>query len=260
MDPEKPRLIDVLENRAKDPRVAEVRGRYLDAMKLPRAAAVLDVGCGSGVVARSLAGRQDFNGSIIAIDKDEGLLEAARKLAAEEGVSDLIDFRIGDGHSLELPDASFDGVTAQTAISHMHDPKAVLVEMARVLKDGGALAIFDGDYESRAFSCEDHELARAAEAAWRAMQGHSPRLIRDLPRLLAATEFEIDEVIPFVEFQIGDAGTWPETAERFAPKMVETGLISSDQVKSWVGALKEDAKRGTVFTASNYYAYIARRR
>lgn len=259
MDPDKQRLIDVLENRAKEPKVAEVRRQYFDAMELPAEALVLDVGCGSGVVARSLASRSGFAGSIIAIDKDEALLEAARKFADEEGVADQIDFRTGDGHQLDFPDSSFDGVTAQTAISHMHGPKTVLVEIARVLKSGGTLAIFDGDYESRAFSCEDHELARTAEAAWRAMQGHSPRLARDMPRLLVETGFEIVEVIPHVEIHVGDGDTWPEAAERFAPRMVETGLITSEESERWLGALKEDAARGTVFTASNYYAFVGRR-
>lgn len=254
------RLIEVLENRAKDPRVVQVRERYLDAMQLPAAASVLDIGCGSGVVARSLAKRTGFDGSIVGLDEDEELLEAARKLAADEGVAQRIDFRVGDAHRLDFADESLDGVTAQTAISHMHDPPAVLSEVCRVLKPGCSLAIFDGDYESRAFSCSDHQLARKVESAWRALSGHLPRLMRDMPRLLDKTGFDVVEVIPFVEFQIGDEGSWLDTAERFAPRMVEGGSLSSDEAEQWLRELKEDARRGTFFTASNYYAFVARRR
>lgn len=260
MEPDKKRLIDLLETRARDPRVVQIRERYLIAMDLPAGGVALDVGCGAGVVARAIALLPGFDGSIIAIDEDEDLIRAGLEMAVDEGIGERIDFRLGDAHHLDLEDSSIDGVTAQTAISHMSDPRRVLDEIHRVLKPYGSLAIFDGDYESRAFSCADQELARAAEAAWRAMPGHSPRLIRDMPRLLHEAGFDLLEIVPFVEFQHGQAGSWLDAVERFAPRMVETGLMSTQDMERWKSALARDSEEETFFTAGNYYAFVARRR
>lgn len=260
MDPDKKRLIDLLEKRAGDPRVAEIRERYLIAMDLPAGGVVLDVGCGTGVVARAIARLPGFEGSVIALDEDEDLIQAGLEMAAAEGIGERIEFRLGDAHHLELEDASVDGVAAQTAISHMKDPQQVLDEVHRVLKPDGSLAIFDGDYESRAFSCADHELGRTAEAAWRALPGHAPRLIRDMPRLLQHAGFDLIEILPFVEYQSGDAGTWLDALERFAPRMVETGLMSTEDMERWKSALAKDSAEETFFTAGNYYAFVSRRR
>ncbi len=50
-------------------------------------------------------------------------------------------FRLGDSHSLDFPDASFDAVTCFEMLEHVFDPKAVLNEMYRVLKPGGYVVL-----------------------------------------------------------------------------------------------------------------------
>jgi arsenite methyltransferase len=256
---EKQRLVDVLERRGADPNFASFRESYLDAMDLPVSASVLDMGSGSGVVARSLASRPWFSGSILGIELDPELVRVATEQAAREGLSDRVRFEVGNAEKLELPDRSVDGVTAQTSISHVHDPMSAMREISRVMKPGGKLAVCDGDYEARSFGCSDHELARTMEDAFRKLGGHQPRLMRDMPELLHSVRFALEQTIPFVDVQAGDGGKWLETAERFAPQLAESGDVTAQQVERWLDELRSAAARGTFFAAGAYYAFIARR-
>jgi ubiquinone/menaquinone biosynthesis C-methylase UbiE len=113
------------------------------------------VGSGTGVVPRFVAARPAFTGSIVAIDQSPYLVETARRIAGEAGVGNRIRFEVGDAQGLDVPDASFDAVIAHTLISHVGNPRAVLAEARRVVRPGGIVGIFDGDYASMTFGQPD---------------------------------------------------------------------------------------------------------
>ena len=149
------RFIDRLEFRGSDPTFVGYRDAYLNLIDLPSATAVLDVGCGTGVVTRAIAAREDFDGTVVGIDQSPAFIAAAVRLAADDGVGDRVELPIGDAHALDLPAASFDVAVAHTLVSHVRDPLTVLTETARVLRPGGRMVIFDGDYASLTFGCSD---------------------------------------------------------------------------------------------------------
>jgi ubiquinone/menaquinone biosynthesis C-methylase UbiE len=101
-------------------------------------AAALDVGCGTGAVARRLA-RADRGGRVTGLDRSPAMLAVARAAAAREGVA--IDWREGAAERLPFADADFDLVTCQFALMFFADRAAALGEMRRVLRPGGRLAL-----------------------------------------------------------------------------------------------------------------------
>jgi ubiquinone/menaquinone biosynthesis C-methylase UbiE len=79
----------------------------------------------------------------VGVDPAAGLIEMAKeRFKAEQRAS----FHLGDAVRTEEPNASFDAVVAHPVNSHLADPEAALAEAYRVLKPGGQLVIFDGDY------------------------------------------------------------------------------------------------------------------
>ena len=104
----------------------------------PRAGeAVLDIACGTGVVAR-LAGKRMAHGHITGLDLNKGMLTVARTLPSE-GVP--IDWIEGSALDLPFPKGKFDLVFCQLGLQFFPDQKRALREMHRVLSPSGRIAL-----------------------------------------------------------------------------------------------------------------------
>ena len=95
-------VVTRLEARGRHPRFIAMMTQYLDAMDIDSAKTVLDVGCGTGVVARAIAQRSGFAGHITGVDVSSYLIAAAQRLAEDEGVGGVTEFRVGDSQSLQV--------------------------------------------------------------------------------------------------------------------------------------------------------------
>ena len=124
-------------------RTAENSAGYLSPSLQP-GMKLLDVGCGPGTITIDLAARV-APGTVVGIDREPAVItEAARLLRG--GSSANVEFRVGDVYALDHDDESFDVVHAHQVLQHLTDPVAALVEMRRVLRPGGILAVRDSDY------------------------------------------------------------------------------------------------------------------
>jgi ubiquinone/menaquinone biosynthesis C-methylase UbiE len=253
------RFVQRLELRGKDPTFVAYREAYLELVDLPRTATVLDLGCGTGVVARAIAARDGFVGTVTGIDLSHDFIAAAEAFAADDGVSDRVQFAVGDAHELDLRAASFDAVVAHTLVSHVRDPLAVLAEAARVVRPGGYVAVFDGDYASLTFGCSDPRLGEAVEPALQATIMSSPRVMRELPRLLPKAGLQLVATQAHVYAEAGSSTFMLNLAETYAPLAASTGQLPAAQVDAWLADQRRSASDGTFFAACNYYAYVARR-
>lgn len=259
-DPTLDVVVTRLEARGKHPRFIAMMDQYLQAMDIDSAKTVLDVGCGTGVAARAIARRKGFAGHITAIDVSPYLIAAAGRLAEEEGVSGATEFRAGDSHSLQLSAAAFDAAVAHTLVSHVGDPLTVLKEIARVVKPEGMVGIFDGDYASLTFGSDDPEKGKADDEAIINAIVTNPRVMRQMPELLRDAGFELIASFGHVLADIGKADFWAPAIESFLRLLPKSGAMTDAQAQSWVKSMFKRSEQGVFFGASNYYAYVARRR
>jgi ubiquinone/menaquinone biosynthesis C-methylase UbiE len=100
---------------------------------------VLDVACGPGLVACSLA---EVARHVTGIDLTPAMIEQAQARQRAKGLVNLT-WLVGDAVPLPFPDVAFSVVVARYSFHHFLDPRAVLAEMVRVCRPGGRVAVID---------------------------------------------------------------------------------------------------------------------
>jgi ubiquinone/menaquinone biosynthesis C-methylase UbiE len=105
---------------------------------------VLDVACGTGIVARSIAPRVGSRGTVTGLDLNPDMIDVARAAADTEGLA--IEWRASPAERLPFPDGSFDLVLCQFGLMFFRDRRAALSEMHRVLRPHGraVLSVWQG--------------------------------------------------------------------------------------------------------------------
>jgi len=143
---------------------------------------VLDVACGPGIVARTVAPLLGPAGRVVELDPGLGMLAVARSLPAPEGPA--IEWVQGWAEALPQPDGAFNLVTCQQGLQFMPDRPAALREMRRVTAPGGeiSLAVWES-FERNPFYAGLDELAvrRTGEHYFdRGFSMHGPAEVRSL--------------------------------------------------------------------------------
>jgi arsenite methyltransferase len=121
-----------------------VRDHVLDRAELRPDDALLDVGCGDGLIAFGALDRLGPAGRVIFSDLSEDLLDQCREQAAASGQLDRCDFVQATADRLEdIGDASVDVVTTRSVLIYVEDKAAAFSEFRRVLRPGGRISLFE---------------------------------------------------------------------------------------------------------------------
>lgn len=254
------RLIQRLENRGKDAVFSRLLHGYIAKLDLEDAPRILEVGCGTGVVTRTLAQHPGFAGVVVGADQSPVLIEHARALVEPASLGNQVEYDIQDAHKLSYPDATFDIAIAHTLISHVTDPRQVVRELARVVRPDGRVVIFDGDYASLTYACKDETLGRRMDYALGAATFNNRIIMRTLPQLLDEAGLAMEESIAEVVSEIGSGSFFRSFAETYAPNVKTARLVPDDEVDSWVAEQDAAMRSNKFFASCNYYTYLARRR
>lgn len=137
------------------------------ASLLPKDSVVADLGCGTGWIARSLAG---VAGKVVCVDRSARMLEVTRAKLSPAPAGAELEFRRGELDALPIADEELDGAVCAMVLHHLGDLRPALSECYRALKPGGALAIVE---------LAPHKEAWMAEAQGDLRLGLDPRDVLD---------------------------------------------------------------------------------
>lgn len=109
--------------------------RLVDLAEVTTGDRVLDVACGTGVVAREAVARTGPTGRVSGVDLNPAMIEVAGRVRPD------LDWRVGDAEDLPFADDEFDRVLCQSALFFFPHPDRALGEMARVTARGGTVGL-----------------------------------------------------------------------------------------------------------------------
>lgn len=166
---------------------------------------VLDVACGTGVVARLVAQRLDGQGAVAGLDPNPAMLAVARAAAPAAAT---VTWHEAPAEHMPLPDASFDTVVCQMGLQFMTDRVAAAREMRRVLAPGGRIWLsvpgpIAGIFAELAAAMERHVGLEAARFVGQVFSLHDVDEIEQLLRdagfhdvVVEATHHELELPLP----------------------------------------------------------------
>ena len=189
-------------------------------------------------------------------------LERARQLAARDPARDgeRVELLEGDARAVPLPDGSVDVVVFYTTLCHVPGPERALTEAHRVLRPGGVLAAFDGDYATPTCALGDADPLQACIDASVEFLVHDRWLARRLPALATAAGFAVEDERSHGYVEAPTARPYfLALVDRGADLLVHAGRAGPELA----AALKAEARRrseaGTFFGHIAYASVIARR-
>ena len=229
------RVATAMETSAADPQHRDMVAAYLSDLDVPESAHVVEVGCGTGAIARMITSSIRVS-EYVGTDPSPQLLERARELA--DGDS-CLRFEQADGVSLPFADASFDLAIVHRVLSHVPDPQRVLSEAVRVTRPGGLLAVFDGDYATTTLAIGASDPLQCCVEAFTRAFVHEPWIVRRLSTLAALAGIVDAHVRSYGFVQVREADYMLSIVDRGADTLVADGVVGAQ----FAAELKAEARR-----------------
>ena len=223
---------------------------------------LLDVACGTGIVARVAAEHVGTGTTIVGIDMNPAMIEVARTTAAQQGMT--IEWQVGNANALPFPDGAFDIVAIQQALQFFPDQAGALRECFRVLAPGGVIGI--GVWSALEKQGLQQPYAEAIERITGSPAMHAPygRISREaLINLVTDAGFEhvsVEEVTIQVTFDEPDAfvGLMVEGTSAGVPAMhgrsdEERAALAASVAADMSGAIRTATVDGRLVSRSTSF-------
>jgi ubiquinone/menaquinone biosynthesis C-methylase UbiE len=249
------RIAEVLEARGADPQQRQMRRVFLDRVPFPEGARVLEVGCGTGVLVRTVAARPGI-AEVVGVDPGGSLIRRAEELGA--GMAN-VSFREADGRELPFEPESFDVVLFDSTLCHMPGAERGLAEAFRVLRPGGALGAFDGDYATTTVAVTVDDPLQACVRAMMAVSVNDRYLVRRLPALVRAAGFEVVSVDSYGFVDSEGRDYMLSIIDRGADTLAGGGHLSAVTAAALKAEARDRAAAGRFFGHIAYGSVIARK-
>lgn len=248
-------LADAMVQRGEDPDFTALRETYFQWLPPLVDGDVIEMGCGPGDVTAALAAHCGAR-TAIGIDPSPVMIDRAQaRHAGKAGLS----FAVGDARNTDLPDASADLILFHTTLCHVPGPKAALAEVLRLLRPGGWLVVFDGDYATTTAALEardpvDLVLQKAMEELV-----HDRFFCRSLPALLRAAGLQLARYEVLNYLASGNAAFFLSLLDRGLIFLQQGGSCTAGTAKALRAEADARIASGRFFGFTAFHVAIAQK-
>ena len=224
-------------------------------LELRAGEAVLDIGCGPGLLAHEMAKTVGPGGRVCGIDLSGDMVAIAMRRCADQGWTE---FEQADAAALPYPEDIFDAAASTQVYEYVEDVPAVLTELRRVLRPGGRALIIDTDFDSLVLHSDDEALTQRILMAWDDHFVH-----RDLPRKLspilrdAGFTIRRRDTLPMFNPEYHRNAFGSHLVRVIAAFAVGREGITQEEADSWVMGLERLGAEGSFFFSLNRYLFLA---
>lgn len=244
-------LGDVLETRGRQPRQVAMRETLFKEIGLVPGMTILELGCGTGVVARQLSQIVGSRGRIVAVDCFTLILDYARRIGVVEG-GGPIEYVEGTAEGYDRQ-SGFDAVLGMTLLGCVDSVGNVIANMRRRAKPGGLVITFDQDYETLIFDHSDVALTRKIVTYGARHNIRNPTVGRTLAAEMVRGGLANVRCWGWV-YAERDVNSYMITlADRYAQLAIEHRVCSKPIADAWLAEIRERGRTGTFFASINYY-------
>lgn len=236
------------------PDVEQQRAQFIAALDPQPGEDILDVGCGPGFLAESIAERIGCGGHVAGVDISEPLLQFARAHCLHP---ETVEYRPGDAIWLPYGDARFDAAACTQVLEYVGDVDAAISELRRVVRRGGRVVVVDTDWDSIVWHSSDDERMQRILRAWERHAPH-PRLPRTLAARLCHAGFRVDgqQVLPLFNPR-ADSNTYSHRIIDLIVGFVVGRGATGQEAQAWAHELRRVDAQQPYFFSLNRYVFVA---
>ncbi len=205
---------------------------------------ILEIGCGLGRDATAIARMMGTKGMVAAVDSSMKMIGAAQKGIRE---ADPVRLCLADACRLPFCDEAFDAARADRVLQHIFDPEKALSEMARTVREGGKVVVYEPDWGTFIISPGQKEVCRAMTqlfgdtfpSGWvgRRLPGLFREVGLDKIRIEPSTFFTDDLSLAVSVFDLANNASRAESL----------GYVSPSQAEGWLEDLDDAHSHGRFF-------------